>query len=99
MVKISDFDAADYLKDPQDTALYMKEAFASGDTSVIADALGAVARAQGMSKVARETGLTRASLYKSLSADGHPQLDTVLRVLKATGLQLDTKPLREGIPG
>lgn len=94
MVEISEFDPAEYLDTPENVAVFLRDAFASGDAAVIADALGVVARAQGMSSVAERTGLTRPSLYKSLSHDGQPQLDTVLRVLKAAGLQLEPKPIR-----
>ena len=64
---------------------------APDDAAGIARALGDIARAKGMSKVARETGLSRESLYKALSEDGNPSLATVLKVAKALGLQLHAK--------
>jgi probable addiction module antidote protein len=95
MTRISEFDPAEYLGTPENIAIFLRDAFATSDAAVIADALGVVARAQGMSSVAERTGLTRPSLYKSLSADGQPQLDTILRVLKAAGLELVPKPIRD----
>ena len=95
MVKITEFDPGAYLDSPEMIAIFLRDAFASNDAAIIADALGVVARAQGMSAVADATGLTRPSLYKSLSHDGQPQLDTILRVLKAAGLQLEPKPIRD----
>jgi len=63
-----------------------------GDAAFIARALGDIARAKGMAELARETGLGRESLYKALSAEGNPQLSTVLKVAKALGLQLHVRP-------
>jgi probable addiction module antidote protein len=73
--KISDYNAADYLKTPEDVAEYLEMCFeeAQGDPDVIAAALGNAARASGMPQLARETGLTREGLYKALSAEaGNP---------------------------
>jgi len=95
MPRISEFDPAEYLDTPENVAVFLHDAFATSDAAVIADALGVVARAQGMSSVAEATGPTRPSLYKSLSLDGKPQLDTILRVLNATGLQLEPTPIRD----
>jgi probable addiction module antidote protein len=66
-------------------AVYLDAAFESGETSRIAEALGDVARARGMTKIAKATGLAREQLYKTLSADGKPELSTVLKVLAAFG--------------
>ena len=63
-------------------------AFEDGDPALITHALGVVARAEGMTEVARQAGLTRASLYKALSADGHPEFATVLKVVQALGLKM-----------
>lgn len=82
------FDAAAYLETEEDIAAYLSEALASGEAAVVAHALGAVARARGMSHVAREAGLSRESLYRALSAEGNPELATVLRILQALGLRL-----------
>lgn len=82
------YDSADYLQAPEDIAAYLEAAFEDGDPAMIAHALGVVARAEGMSEVARRAGLTRASLYKALSGDGHPEFATVLKVLRALGLKM-----------
>ena len=94
--KISDYNAADYLKTPEDVAEYLELCFeeAQGDPSVIAAALGNAARASGMSQVARETGLTREGLYKALSSEGNPSLDTIVKVLGALGLRMAVEPRR-----
>lgn len=86
------FDPADYLDNDEACAEYMTEALATNDPAFIADALGVVARARGMSKVARETGLSRESLYRALSADGNPELSTLLQVLRALRLRLAATP-------
>jgi probable addiction module antidote protein len=90
--KLKNFDPADYLDDPEAIAAYIEEAFDIGDPKFIADALGVVARATGMSEIARASGLSRESLYKALSADGNPELGTVLRVIHALGLKLAVEP-------
>ena len=86
------FDPASYLTTEDDIAAYVTEALASGETAVIAQALGAVARARGVSDIARKTGLSRESLYRALSAEGNPELATVLRVMDALGLRLTARP-------
>jgi probable addiction module antidote protein len=82
------YDSADYLQTPDDIAAYLEAAFEDGDPAMITHALGVVARAEGMSEIARRAGLTRASLYKALSEDGHPEFATVLKVLRALGLKM-----------
>lgn len=82
------WDPTEYLEDPEDVVAYLEVAFEDGDSSLIAAALGDVARSKGMTKVASETGLGRESLYKALSLDGNPGLATVLKVLRALGIQL-----------
>jgi probable addiction module antidote protein len=71
----------------------MSEALATGDPAFVADALGIVARAKGMSKIARRAGLSRESLYRALGPDGNPEFATVLRVLRAMDLSLSAAPL------
>ena len=68
---------------------YLNAAFEDGDTSVIAAALGDVARAKGMTQLAKETGITRDGLYKALSPTGNPSFDTVQKILRPFGLRLD----------
>ncbi|NLF22869.1 MAG: putative addiction module antidote protein [Lentisphaerae bacterium] len=90
--KTSLWDAAEHLKTRDDMAAYMAGALEEGDVSLIAAALGDIARAQGMTKIARKTGLGRESLYKTLSREGNPELETVLRVCDAVGLKLKAVP-------
>jgi probable addiction module antidote protein len=85
------WDAADYLDSPEMIAAYIDAALEDGDPALIAAALGDVARAKGMSQVAREAGVTREGLYKALSADGDPRLTTFLGVIKSLGLQLTVR--------
>ena len=82
------WDAADYLETKEDVVLYLEAAFEDGDPGLIAAALGDVARAKGMTKVAAEAGLGRESLYKALSPSGNPEFATVLKVMQALGLRL-----------
>jgi probable addiction module antidote protein len=82
------YDTADHLKTKEDIAAYLEAVFEDGDPALITHALGVIARAEGMTEVAKQTGLTRASLYKALSADGHPEFATVLKVVQALGLKM-----------
>jgi len=82
------WDAAEHLKTDEDMAAYLEAALEESDPALIAAALGDIARAKGMSDIARETGLGRESLYKALSRDGNPEFSTVLKVVKALGLRL-----------
>jgi probable addiction module antidote protein len=91
-VKTRPFDPAEYLDDPEAIAAYMSDALESDDPAFVADALGVVARARGMSEVAREAGVSRESLYRALSAEGNPEFATVLRVVRALGLRLSAVP-------
>src|ERR1700693_4215210 len=81
-------DSAAYLKTDAEIAHYLEAVFEDGDPALVAAALGDVARAKGMTKIARKTGLGRESLYKALSPEGNPELATVLKVLRALGLKL-----------
>lgn len=90
--KTKPFDPAEYLDTPEAIAAYMTEALETGDPSFVADALGIIARARGMSDVAREAGVSRESLYRALSPDGNPEFGTVLRVARALGLRLTVTP-------
>jgi len=92
-LKTRKFDVAKFLETDQDVALYLSEALETGDAAYVAHAFGAGARARGMAKVARKTGLGRESLYKALSGQGNPELATVLRVAKALGMELEAKPV------
>ena len=94
VTKIADYDVADYLRTPEEMAAYLEACIteSDGNASFVAKALGDIARAKGMSEIARETGLGRESLYKALSVDGNPQLDTILKVAKALGLEISVRP-------
>jgi probable addiction module antidote protein len=87
-LKTTKWDAADHLDSPEAMAAYLEAVFEDGDPALIAAALGDVARARGMTKVAKQAGLTRASLYKALSEDGRPEFATVLKVLQALGFRM-----------
>jgi probable addiction module antidote protein len=88
--RVTRFDAASYLKTSADAARYLKACMeeADGDAALIAAALGDIARAYGMSKLAREVGMSRVGLHKALDSRGNPSFDTVLRVTQALGLKL-----------
>lgn len=81
------WDAADYLKTEEDMIAYLDAALEDGDPNLIVAALGDIARAKGMTQVARTAELGRESLYKSLSPTGNPEFATVLKVMRALGLQ------------
>ena len=85
------FDPAEYLDVEEDQIDLLRDAFASGDAAYIANAIGVVARARNVSKLARETGLTRAGLYKAFSSEGDPKLSTVVGVLDALGFKLSVE--------
>ncbi|MDP2875256.1 MAG: putative addiction module antidote protein [Holophaga sp.] len=82
------YDGAAYLKDEKDMAALLEAALEDGDPRVIAAAMGDIARAQGMTKIAKATGLSRESLYRALSPEGNPELDTFIKVVHALGIQL-----------
>jgi probable addiction module antidote protein len=88
--KFSRYDTADYLKSEEDMVAYLEACMdeAGDDPAFIAVALGNIARAYAMVRLAKDTGLTREGLYKALSADGNPSLGTVLKVVKALGMKL-----------
>lgn len=81
----SKFDIADYLEDDEMIREYLNAVLEEGDSSDIVTALGHIAKAIGMSKIAEQTGLSRPSLYKALSENAKPQFETVLKVLRAVG--------------
>lgn len=91
---IEAYDVADYLKTPEDCAAYLDAwlSEAPDDVAGIARALGDIARAKGMSQVARDAGLSRESLYKALSGKGNPEFGTVLKVVRALGMELHVGP-------
>jgi probable addiction module antidote protein len=94
-IKTTPFDPAEYLDDDESITAYLQEslkiALEDSNPGFLTQALGTVARARGMSQVAQASGLSRESLYKSLSAEGNPEFGTVLRVMQALGLKLSIK--------
>ena len=86
------FDIQDHLKTPEDRAAYLEAAFEEGDTTFITHALNDVARAIGMTDVAKAAGVTREGLYKALSAKGDPKLSTLLGITRALGVRLSVEP-------
>jgi probable addiction module antidote protein len=92
MAKTKPFDAADYLDSPEMVAAYLTEAFESDDPSAIAMAIGAAARSHGMSAVAEKAGLSRENLYRALGGDAKPEFATVVKVLRALGIDLIARP-------
>jgi probable addiction module antidote protein len=81
------YDSAEYLDSGEAIQAYMEEALETNDPAFIAKALGTIARARGMSQIAKKAGLSRESLYKALSTEGNPEFGTVIRVMRALGLK------------
>jgi probable addiction module antidote protein len=94
IIETRPWDVAEHLQTEEDMAAYLEAALEDGDTAVVVAALGDIARAKGMTHVARDAGLGRESLYKALSANGNPEFATVLRVARALGLQFHVEPVR-----
>jgi len=95
-IKLKKWDSAEHLKSDEDMALYLEACLdeAGGDAAFIAKALGTIARAKGMTQLAKETGLGRESLYKALSGEGNPSFSTILKVISALGIRLHAEPSR-----
>jgi probable addiction module antidote protein len=93
-VKLTRFDAADYLDDDDDMAAYLAECAEGGDPTLIARALGAIARARNLSQLARDTGMTRAGLSRALAPDGNPSFQTIAKVAGALGLKISITPAK-----
>lgn len=88
LITITPFDPATYLGSDEAVAEYMTAALESGEPKIVSDALGVVARARGMTQVARDSGVAREALYRGLSPSGNPEFATVMKVMKALGLTL-----------
>src|SRR4051794_10146529 len=86
------WDVAEHLDNDEAIAAYVDAALEDGDPALIAAALGDIARARGMAQIASETGLSRESLYRALSAKGNPEFGTILAVMRALGIRLSAKP-------
>lgn len=91
-VNLKKWDVVEHLQTEEDMQLYLDACMEDGDSSLIAAALGDIARARGMAQVARDTGLAREALYRSLSGQGNPEFATILKVISALGLRLHVMP-------
>jgi probable addiction module antidote protein len=91
---ITRFDTAGYLKTPEDMAHYLDACLEedAGDGALVRAALNDIARAYGMTQIARDTGLGRESLYKALGSNGNPEFTTIIKVMRAVGLRLHAVP-------
>ena len=92
-IKTRPFDMANYLGSEEEITEYLRQVLEDGDPCELAAALGDVARARGMTQLARDTGLSRESLYKSLSGERAPSSDTLFKVMHAMGFKLTLQPL------
>ena len=92
-IKTRPFDMANYLNSEEDIAEYLCRVLEENDPAELAGALGDIARARGMTQLARDTGLSRESLYKSLSGERAPSSDTLFKVIHAMGFKLSLDPL------
>jgi probable addiction module antidote protein len=92
-LKTTKWDVAEFLDSEERIALFLDAVFEEGDPSLIAAALGDVARARGMTQMAKDTGISREALYRALSKEGHPEFNTILKVMKAFGLRLSPVPI------
>ncbi len=90
------FEIAEHLRTPEEMAAYLEACFeeSNGDAAFVAKALGDIARAKGMTQVARDAGLSRESLYKALSGERTPGFDTILKVVRALGMELRAVPMQ-----
>ncbi|MFD1104127.1 MULTISPECIES: addiction module antidote protein [Sphingobium] len=96
-VTFSRYDPADFLKSEADIAAYLDAAAEDGDTAVIAAALGDVVRARNISKLSRDTGLSREGIYKALSGEGNPSFATIGKIADALGLRISFQPIHQAI--
>jgi len=86
--KLRIYDAAEYLDSEEDMAAYLEAAFEEGDSALVVQALGAIAKARGIAQISKETGLRRESLRRALSPGGNPELAILLKVVRALGIRL-----------
>lgn len=91
-VKTTRWDVTQHLDTDEKMALFLEAVFEEGDPATIAAAIGEVARARGMSQIAKDAGLSRENLYRALSGDGNPEFGTVMKVIKAMGFDLKIAP-------
>ena len=95
MTNLTRYDAADYLDDEETIAAYLELALEDEDPNMLLVALKNIARARGMNQLAKDAGVGRESLYKSLADGAKPRYDTVLKIIKALGIQLVAKPISQ----
>ncbi len=90
--ELPEFDAAEFLHNDEEISAYLTAVLEEGDSGLLAAALGDIARARGMSEVARQSGITREALYKALRPGSEPRFETVQRVCEALGVKLVAQP-------
>ena len=90
---LPDFDPAEHLKSEEDVAAYLTAIIEENDPALLAAALGDIARARGMSEIAKSSGITREALYKALRPNAQPRFDTISRVCEALGVRLVAQPI------
>ncbi|QWD68605.1 putative addiction module antidote protein [Polynucleobacter sp. VK25] len=88
---LSKFDAVDYLKTEKDIAAYLSAVLEDGDPALFVAAIGDIARAKGMTEIAKKSGVTRESLYRALKVEARPRFETVTRVIQALGMKLSVQ--------
>lgn len=91
--ELPEFDATPYLADEATIAAYLTDILEANNSALLASALGDIARARGMSEIAKASGITREALYKALRADAQPRFDTISRVCSALGVRLVAQPM------
>ncbi len=90
--RVTDFDTSEYLEDEESIASYLNAILEENNPQLLVSAIGDIAKARGMSKIAADSGLGRESLYKALTAEAKPRFDTVLKVLSALGVSVSISP-------
>nr|WP_303780952.1 addiction module antidote protein [Bifidobacterium catenulatum] len=93
MVDISNFDASEYIENEEDAIAYLNAAAETGDPALLQAAIGDIAKARGMGQIAKEAGVGRESLYKSLNKEGNPSFRTIVKVVDALGGRLVIEPV------
>jgi probable addiction module antidote protein len=93
-LKTTKWDVHEFLDSEERMALFLEAAFEDGDPALIGAALGEVARARGMTRTAKDSGMAREALYRALSGDGRPEFNTIVRVLQSFGLRLAPVPIK-----
>lgn len=92
-IKLRPWDSAEHLRTEEELVLYLDACLGEGDATLIAHALGVIAKARGMTQLTRDTGLSRENLYKVLSGKGNPEFAAVMKVVKALGFRLHVTPV------